>query len=88
MGTMTDDEVAAKYIATFGNERDMKADPYWRAGCVKATRAALEAKTIDDAVESLRRDGWGDPVEAAMRLRGVKKRPPCPHCNGTGELIA
>ena len=84
---MTYDEIKARYIEAFGKAGDW-SDAEWAAGCIRAARHAIEAKSIDEAVERLKRDGWGDPVDSAMRLRREKHRPKCRHCDGTGYLSA
>ena len=83
--SMRKDELMALYRRHFGKSGDW-SDTEWAAGCLGAVRKCVEARSLDEAAELLRREGWVKPVECAMRLRGLKEQPPCPHCGGTGRL--
>lgn len=78
---LTDTEIEVLYERTIGGlERD---DPRWMRGCIRTTRRALEAITLQDAIRILERDGWEYATESAMKLRGMN---PCPMCKGRGVV--
>ena len=74
---MTDTEIRELYASVIGK------GPEWTPNDLRITRRALEAKSLDAAVEILRKAGWGEPVKCAVALRGGKK---CPTCKGVGVV--
>ena len=72
---MTDAAIKELYARVIGEASE------WTHKDLRATRRAVEAKSLDDAVEILRIAGWGEPTKCALALRGGKK---CPTCKGSG----
>lgn len=86
MKHLTDDEIKAVYqkVDSRGD-----GDSRWWADCIQTCRRAIEAKSLDEAVDILRDADWGLPAESAQELRWLGrglKRVPCSQCEGRGYL--
>lgn len=78
---MTDDEAIALYRKKFASTPIVEKDE--RENVAEAVRECLEANSLDQAIQVLKKWWWDLPRECAIMLRGAKE---CPTCKGEGVI--
>lgn len=78
---LSDDQIKKLYILL---DPQAVGDELWWNACIDSTRECVESETLEEATKILERDGWGEPKEAAKKLRllasGGSIEAECPTC--------